>query len=93
MVNKQRCLTVQHDLEIWSGPLSDGSKAVLLLNRNSTISESITVTWSDLGWPSNQSALVRNLWTRKDIGIFQNNYTSPNIERHGVQMLKIKQIA
>ena len=37
--------------EIWAGPLSDGSKAVILLNRgNNTAQTDITVEWSDIGW-------------------------------------------
>lgn len=88
-IDKNQCLTVQQSIEIWAGPLADGSKAVLLLNRNSTNSEIITVKWTDLGWPSNQWALVRDLWTRKDIGMFLGSYTSSNIEPHAVQMLKV----
>lgn len=82
-------MTVPHNIEIWAGPLFDGSQAVLLLNRNSTDSEIITVKWTDLGWSANQWALVRDLWTRQDIGLYFGSYTSPNIERHVVQMLKI----
>ena len=88
----RQCLTVQQDLEIWSGPLADGSKVVLLLNRNSTQSESITVSWSQLGWLPNQIAIVRDLWMQMDLGLFKDNYTSPHIDRHGVQMLKMKLI-
>ncbi|UJR29415.1 hypothetical protein I4U23_010627 [Adineta vaga] len=39
---------IQQNIEIWAGPLSDGSQAVLLFNRNSTDSEIITVKWTDL---------------------------------------------
>ena len=35
--------------EIWTGPLSDGSKAVILLNRGS-MTATITAQWSDIGW-------------------------------------------
>ncbi|CAF4627709.1 unnamed protein product [Rotaria sp. Silwood1] len=87
-----QCLTVEQSIEIWAGPLFDGSQAVLLLNRNSSTSETITVKWTDLGWPANQWARVRDLWARKDVGIFFSSYTSPEIERHAVQMLKITPI-
>ena len=90
--NTNQCLTVQQSIEIWAGPLSDGSQAVLLLNRNSTSSEVITVKWTDLSWPANQWARVRDLWVRQDVGMFFGSYTSPNIERHAVQMLKITPI-
>ena len=87
--NNDQCLTVEQNIEIWAGPLSDGSQAVLLLNRNSPSSESITVKWTDLGWPTNQWGHVRDLWARQDVGMFYGSYTSPNIEQHAVQMLKI----
>jgi hypothetical protein len=87
--NNDQCLTVQQHVEIWAGPLSDGSQAVLLLNRNSTGSEIITVKWTDLGWSANQWARVRDLWARQDVGMFYGSYISPNIEQHAVQMLKI----
>ncbi|CAF4047687.1 unnamed protein product, partial [Rotaria sordida] len=77
------------ELEIWAGPLSDGSQAVLLFNRVDSGSEPITVKWSDIGFPINQSDVVRDLWARKDLGTFTGSYTSPNIDHHAVMMLKI----
>ena len=84
-----QCLTVRETLEIWAGPLSDGSQAVVLFNRANNGSESITVKWTDIGFAADHSALVRDLWARKDLGIFTGSYTSPNISFHEVTMLKI----
>jgi hypothetical protein len=84
-----KCLTVQQDLEIWAGPLSDGSQAVVLLNRGDIGSEKMTVKWTDIGFPTDHAAVVRDLWARKDIGTFTGTYTSPNIDHHSVMMLKI----
>jgi hypothetical protein len=83
------CLSVRQEIEVWAGPLSDGSQAVVLLNRADNGSEPITVKWSDIGFPVDHSAVVRDLWARKDIGTFIGNYTSPNIDNHAVMMLKI----
>ncbi len=83
------CLTVQQELEVWAGPLSGGSQAVVLLNRADSGSEEITVKWSDIGFPVDHSAVVRDLWARKDIGIFTGDYTSPKIDSHAVMMLNI----
>ncbi len=83
------CLSVRQEIEVWAGPLSDGSQAVILLNRADNGSEPITVKWSDIGIPVDHSAVVRDLWARKDIGTFIGNYTSPNIDPHAVMMLKI----
>jgi hypothetical protein len=83
------CLTVQQELEIWAGPLSGGSQAVVLFNRGDSGSEQITVNWTDIGFPVDQSAIVRDLWARKDVGTFKGNYTSPKIDPHAVMMLNI----
>ncbi len=84
-----QCLEVEAELEVWSGSLSNGSQAVLLFNRGNTGSEPITVKWNDIQFPLDQSALVRDLLTHKDLGIFTGSYTSPNINYHEVMMLKI----
>ncbi|CAF4603781.1 unnamed protein product, partial [Rotaria socialis] len=83
------CLTLKANLEVWAGPLVNGSHAVVLLNRNDFGSESITVNWKDIGFPVDHSAVVRDLWARKDIGTFTGNYTSPKIDHHSVMMLNI----
>ncbi len=82
-------LKIKHELEVWAGPLSGGSQAVILLNRGDSNNEQITVKWSDIGFPVDHSAVIRDLWARKDIGIFTGNYTSPNIDSHAVMMLNI----
>jgi len=78
-----------NDTEIWAGPLSDGSKVVLAFNRANTISRTILVLFTDLGWKLTSQVKVRDLWLHKDLGEFQENYTAENIESHGVQMLKM----
>jgi hypothetical protein len=88
-VHTGQCLTVRPELEVWAGRLLYGSQAVVLFNRGASNNDQITVQWSDIGFPMNQSALVRDLWARKDVGIFTGNYTSPNIDSHGVMMLNI----
>ncbi len=84
-----QCLEVEAELEIWTGPLSNGSQAVLLFNRGNTGSESITVKWNDIQFSLDQSAVVQDLLNHKDLGIFTGSYTSPNINYHEVMMLKI----
>jgi alpha-galactosidase len=91
-VQGKRINSTPQGTEVWAGPLADGSQAVLLLNRNSPGSEMITVKWTDLGWSADEKAQVRDLWAHQDVGTFTTNYTSPNIERHAVQMLKITPI-
>jgi len=72
-------------VEVWEKPLSGGTKAVLLLNlapRNAIAS----IGWSDLRLRPN--ARVRDLWSRKDLGIFTNGY-SVQIPPHGSVLLKV----
>lgn len=91
VVSKQNneCLTMKPQLEVWAGPLHDGSQAVVLLNRVDSGSEPITVQWTDIGFPVSCPAVVRDLWEKKDLGTFTGNYTSPNINAHASMMLKI----
>ena len=83
------CLTVQLELEIWAGPLSGGSQAVVLFNRGDSGSEQITVQWTDIGFPIDHPATIRDLWAHEDLGTFTGSYTSPNIDHHAVMMLNI----
>ncbi len=87
--SSNECLTVPWELETWAGPLSGGSQAVVLINRSGNGSEEITVKWSDIGFPPDHPAMVRDLWAHKDIGIFTDHYTSPKIDSHAVMMLNI----
>jgi len=83
------CLTVQEELEVWAGPLSNNSQAVVLLNRGSIGSEPIGFKWTDIGLPADKPANVRDLWARKDLGVFKGYFRSENIDPHSVVMLKI----
>lgn len=89
--NKQNngCLSQVPELEVWAGDLNDGSVAVVLLNRGNSVSEPVTVQWSDIGFPVRDSALVRDVWARNNIGPYRNNFTSPNLAPHSAMMLKI----
>ena len=83
------CLTSKPELEVWAGPLSDGSQAVVLLNRGDSGSSEITVQWTDIGFSVDHPAVVRDLWVHKDLGVFTGHYTSPKIDSHAVMMLNI----
>jgi alpha-galactosidase len=81
--------TIKPELEIWAGPLTGGSQAVVLLNRADNGSQEITVQWTDIGFPADHSAGVRDLWVHKDLGVFTGKFTSPKIDSHAVMMLNI----
>jgi alpha-galactosidase len=75
-------------LEIWMKPLADGSRAVGLFNREqSTIK--VTVKFSQIGL--GDRATVRDLWARKDLGVFNGSY-SADVQSHGVVMIRVKSV-
>jgi len=73
-------------LEVWMKPLKDGSTAVGLFNRGWGAMP-VTVDFRDVGLGN--SAVVRDLWAKKDLGPFQEKYTA-TVPQHGVVMLQIK---
>jgi alpha-galactosidase len=75
------------DLEIWSKPLSDGSRAVILFNRGAGESD-LKVSWEQIGYPGSVPAKVRDLWAHKDLGSFTGSYAS-KVGAHSVVMVKI----
>jgi alpha-galactosidase len=76
------------DLEVWAKQLKDGSRAVVLLNRGGA-EQQISVNWENLGYPSNFSASVRDLWQHKDLGKFTGKFAAA-VASHGVVMFTVK---
>jgi alpha-galactosidase len=83
-----RRISKQGDLEVWSRPLADGSRAVILFNRGASEAE-VGVTWEQIAYPGHLSATVRDLWEHKDLGSFTGSYKT-KVASHAVAMLKIK---
>ncbi|MGA8439482.1 MAG: glycoside hydrolase family 27 protein [Candidatus Sulfotelmatobacter sp.] len=73
-------------LEVWMKPLKDGSAAVGLFNRGWGAMP-VTVDFRDVGFGA--SAVVRDLWEKKDLGPFQKKYTAI-VPQHGAVMLQVK---
>ena len=76
------------DSEIWSKQMSDGARAVVLLNRGAS-EATIAVSWTDLGYPETLSASIRDLWAHKDLGKQKGSY-SATVPSHGVAMVLVK---
>lgn len=72
-------------LQVWVKPLQNGSKAVALLNRDTTARQ-IIFNSSDLGISGKWR--VRDLWEHKDKGVLSNQYAA-DVPSHGTAMLKI----
>jgi alpha-galactosidase len=76
------------DLEIWSKQLQDGGRAVALFNRGQAAAK-ISVDWTDIGYPNNLSASVRDLWTAKTLDKQKGSY-SAEVPSHGVVLVTIE---
>jgi alpha-galactosidase len=74
------------DFEVWSKPLMDGSRAVVLFNRSTEEAE-ILVSWEEIEL-SVSGASVRDLWKKENLGRFQNKF-STLVPSHGVIMIKV----
>jgi alpha-galactosidase len=70
---------------VYAKPLEDGSWAVGLFNLG-PVDTSVTVHWTDLKLNGKQT--VRDLWREKDLGDFEDMFSSP-VGRHGVVLIKV----
>ena len=73
------------ETEVWAKPMSDGSLAVGLFNRGAA-EASCAARWSDLGLSG--SRMVRDLWRQKDLGSFEDSFSTP-VRSHGVVLVRI----
>lgn len=73
------------DCEVWVRELEDGSKAVGLFNRGEGLAV-VTASWADIGIEGPRK--VRDLWRRKDVGVFDGSFTA-YVARHGVVMIGV----
>ena len=84
-----KCLTsINNDevIEIWKGKLSNGTYAVLLVNRAS-IDYNISVLWKEIGF-NNKKVKIRDLWQNKDLDESEEKY-SASIKSHDCIFLKV----
>ena len=75
--------------QVWSKPLRNGSRAVVVLNRAAT-PDSIEVSFARAGIHSD-SATVRDLWRHADIGRFARGYKTV-VAGHSAVMLRVAPI-
>ncbi|WP_202815877.1 putative Ig domain-containing protein [Terrimicrobium sacchariphilum] len=79
------CVAKDGDLRVYVKPLEDGSLAVGLFNLGAQNAE-VTASWADLKISGRQR--VRNLWTQKDIGTYEDSFRS-SVASHGVVFLRL----
>lgn len=76
------------DREVWAKQLADGGRAVVLFNRGPK-SQQISVSWTEIGYPQQVSAQVRDLWAHKNLGKLTGKF-SAEVPSHGVVMVTVK---
>jgi alpha-galactosidase len=74
------------ELQVWSKPLADGSRAVVLFNR-APVPTTMSVSWNRIGIATD-TALVRDLWAHEDVGRVVRRH-SAMVPSHGVVMLRV----
>jgi alpha-galactosidase len=73
--------------EVWTKPLGDGSRAVILFNRG-TEASNVSVSWEDIGLAPGGKALVRDLWKKTEAGSFTGRFEA-KVAPHDVVMVRI----
>ena len=72
--------------QIYNKPLSDGTAAVLLLNKSPKKSN-IIVHWKQIGLSGNQK--VRDLWEQRELGYFKKFFVASNLPQNGLMLIKV----
>jgi alpha-galactosidase len=80
-----RRLSQAGPVQVWAKPLSRGRMAVGLINSGESPFPA-TVNFRDIGYSN--PVRVRDLWERKDLGLFKNSYTTI-VPKHGVVLVEI----
>jgi len=76
------------DTEVWAKEMSDGSRAVGLLNRGNG-EQKIAVGWTDIGYPAQLRASVRDLWAHKNLDSAKGG-VSLMVPSHGMVILLVR---
>jgi alpha-galactosidase len=72
-------------VQVWAKPLSGGRTAIGLINAGESPFPA-SVNFSDIGYSN--PVRVRDLWERRDLGVFKNSYTTM-VPKHGVVLIEI----
>lgn len=78
-------IMINGETEVWKKELKDGSQAIGLFNRG-LAQANVTLKWDAAKFTGKMKA--RDLWQRKDLGVFENQMSLP-IPAHGSSLLKL----
>ncbi|CAM9340519.1 unnamed protein product [Ectocarpus fasciculatus] len=74
--------------EVWTGPLSDGSIAVMIFNKG-PIEKLFEVTWDTIGLSGKGVYMVRDLWKHQNHPLPASESVHVAVASHGVVVLKL----
>jgi alpha-galactosidase len=77
------------NVEVWCKVLTEKSYALVFLNRSSKKTD-VSLMWEEIGI-NNEEALVRDLWSKKEMGKFDISF-STTVPAHGAVMIKAKEL-
>merc|ERR1719231_2147192 len=79
-------------IEVWRKPLSDTKAcAIVLFNRNTTVTQTVAVSWQELGWDPRTKVTVRDLWASKTLGDFSGSCNA-SVVVHEARIYKFVQV-
>ncbi|CAI5533177.1 unnamed protein product, partial [Closterium sp. Naga37s-1] len=81
-------LSINSQVEVWSGPLSDDRQVVALVNRGAR-SENVTVSWKTLGLNVVQRMYARDLWKKSTLNSAFSGEMSARVASHDVRLFVI----
>ena len=76
------------DREVWSKPMSDGGRALLLFNRGEAPA-TVAADWAMLDLPRSVQMHARDLWAHKDLGKRKGRYEA-EVAPHSVVMVRLR---
>jgi len=80
-------------LEVWHKSLATGSGntlALVLFNRNNTAADTanVAVIWEELGIPTGSECTVRDLWGKRDLGVFTGRFNA-TLRQHEARLYTV----
>ena len=49
----------------------------------------VSCAWGELGWPADARVSVRDVWARRELGVYVGGYTAANVPPRDVRLLRL----